>query len=83
MTNSDGSEQPEPTSLSTTSQAEPTKAITIMLPESILKKLRVVAIVKETTVSDLVTDAATAVVRRELKKALSKISGESLSCVSL
>jgi len=47
-----------------------------MLPDSVLKKLKVVAILKETTVSDLLADAALGVVRRELKKQLGKISAE-------
>lgn len=58
------------------SHPEPTKPITIMLPDDLLKKLKVVAIVRETSVSELVAEAAAAVVKRELKKALSKISGE-------
>ena len=59
-----------------TSAPEPTKPITIMLPDDTLKKLKVVAIVRETTVSELVAEAAASVVKRELKKALSRISGE-------
>jgi hypothetical protein len=52
------------------------KPITIMLPDDLLKKLKVVAIVRETSVSELVAEAAAGVVKRELKKALSKIAGE-------
>jgi hypothetical protein len=59
-----------------TTHSEPTKPITIMLPDDILKKLKVVAIVRETSVSELVAEAAAGVVRKELKKALSKISVE-------
>jgi len=59
-----------------TARPEPTRPITIMLPDSVLKKLKVVAILKETTVSDLLADAAVAVVRRELKRALGKIASE-------
>ena len=55
---------------------EPAKPITIMLPDDVLKRLKVVAIVRETSVSELVADAAAGVVRKELKKALSMISGE-------
>jgi len=58
------------------SHAEPNKPITIMLPDDLLKKLKIVAIVRETSVSELVAEAAAGVVKRELKKALSKISGE-------
>ena len=36
-----------------TTHSEPTKPITIMLPDDILKKLKVVAIVRETSVSEL------------------------------
>ncbi len=57
------------------SRAE-TKPLTIMLPDDVLKKLKIVAIVRETSVSELVADAAAGVVKRELKKALVKISGE-------
>jgi hypothetical protein len=58
---------------SNASQPETTKPITIMLPDDVLKKLKVVAIVRETSVSDLVAEAAAGVVKRELKKALSKL----------
>lgn len=53
-----------------------TKPLTILLPEDTLKKLRVISIVRETSVSELVAEAAAGVVRKELKKALAKISGE-------
>ncbi|MEI9948246.1 MAG: ribbon-helix-helix protein, CopG family [Pseudomonadota bacterium] len=56
--------------------AESVKPITIMLPDDMLKKLKVIAIVRETSVSELVSEAAAGVVKRELKRALSKISGE-------
>ena len=56
--------------------SEPSKPITIMLPDDVLKKLKVIAIIRETSVSELVTEAASVVVKKELKKALSKISGE-------
>jgi hypothetical protein len=59
-----------------TSPAEPNKPITIMLPDDVVKKLKIVAIVRETSVGELVAEAALGVVKRELKKALSKISGE-------
>ena len=59
-----------------TPQLVPTKPITVMLPDDVLKKLRIVAIVKEISVSELVAEAAEGVVKRELKKVLSKVSGE-------
>jgi len=52
-----------------------TKPLTIALPDDVLKKLKIVAIVRETSVSELVADAAVGVVRRELKKALAKLEG--------
>jgi hypothetical protein len=55
-------------------QTEPTKPITIALAEDVLKKLRIIAIVKESSVTALISEAAAGVVRRELKKALSKLS---------
>jgi len=58
------------------SHGEPTKPITIMLPDDTLKKLKIVAIVRETSVSELVAEAAAGVVRRELRKALTKIAGD-------
>jgi len=66
----------DPSPANGTARPEPTRPITIMLPDSVLKKLKVVAILKETTVSDLLADAAVAVVRRELKRALGKIATE-------
>lgn len=72
---SNGETLTEPGSPSTTPTGS-AKPITIMLPDDLLKKLKVVAIVRETSVSELVAEAAGTVVRRELKKALSKISGE-------
>lgn len=66
----------DPVPATSVAHPEPTKPITVMLPEDLLKKLKVVAIVRETSVSELVAEAAAGVVKRELKKALSKISGE-------
>lgn len=64
----------EPASTPTNSTARgETKPLTIMLPDDILKKLKIVAIVRETSVSELVADAAAGVVKRELKKALAKL----------
>lgn len=66
----------ETTGANGSAHPETTKPITIMLPDDILKKLKVVAIVRETSVSELVAEAAAGVVKRELKKALSKISSD-------
>lgn len=58
------------------SSPEPTKPVTIALPDDLLRKLKVVAIVREVSVSELLAEAAAMVVRRELKKALAKIAVE-------
>lgn len=56
--------------------SENTRPITITLPDEVLKRLKVIAVVRESSVSELVAEAATGVVKRELRKALSKIGGE-------
>ncbi len=76
MTTSSDTGNSESTPANGMPRTEPTKPLTIMLPDDVLKKLRVVAIVKETSVSELVAEAAAGVVRKELKRALLKISGE-------
>jgi hypothetical protein len=76
MTTNDDARETDTTATSGTFRPESNKPITVMLPDDLLKKLKIVAIVRETSVSDLVAEAAAAVVKRELKKALSKISGE-------
>ena len=76
MTTSADPGHSESTPTNGTGAAEPTKPITIMLPDDVLKKLKIVGIVRETSVSELVAEAAAGVVKKELKRALSKISGE-------
>lgn len=72
MTTNDDAAQPRVTPVG--SQTESMKPITIMLPDDISKRLKVIAILRETSVSELVAEAAAGVVKRELKKALSKLS---------
>jgi hypothetical protein len=55
------------------SQAESAKPITITLPDDILKKLKIIAILRSTSVSEVLSDAAVSVVRRDLKKVLGKL----------
>jgi hypothetical protein len=43
------------------------------LPEDLLKRLRVLAVVRDRSVSDIVTEHLEALVRRDLKKALAKL----------
>ena len=76
MSNPDDPQRSVPTPSNGAATPEPTKPITIMLPDDVLKKLKIVAIVRETSVSELLAEAAAAVVKKELKKALSKISAE-------
>jgi len=75
MTNDDARET-DVTATNGATRAESTRPVTILVPEDILRKLKIVAIMKETTVGELLAEAAAGVVKRELKKALSKISGE-------
>jgi len=55
------------------SAAEPTKPITILLGEDILKRLRIIAIVKEVSMNSLISEAMAGVVRKEMKRALAKL----------
>jgi len=57
----------------TIARGDATKPLTIMVAEDILRKLKIVAIMKETSVSELLAEAATAVVKRDLKKVLGKL----------
>jgi hypothetical protein len=66
----------EPASSNGTSHAELARPITIALPEEVLKRLKIIAVVREISVSDLVAEAAGALIRKELKKALGRLAGE-------
>ena len=72
MTNDDARET-DVAATSGVARTESTKPITIMVPEDTLRKLKIVAIMKESSVSDLLAEAATAVVKRDLKKLLGKL----------
>lgn len=56
-------------------RADNLKPVTIQLRDDVLQKLRIVAILQDSSVSDLLADAAAAVVRRDLKKLLGKLEG--------
>jgi hypothetical protein len=58
-----------------TSAARPesAKPVTIQLRDDVLQKLKIVAILQETSVSDLLADAAEALVKRDLKKLLGRL----------
>jgi hypothetical protein len=52
---------------------ENTKPVTILVPEDTLRRLKVIAIIRDTTVGEMLVDAAAALVRRDLKKVLSRL----------
>jgi hypothetical protein len=52
---------------------ENSKAVTIQLPDDVLQKLKIVAILQDTSVSDLLAEAAATLVRKDLKKLLAKL----------
>jgi hypothetical protein len=52
------------------------KPVTIQLRDDLLQKLKIVAILQDSSVGDLLADAAAAVVKRDLKKLLGKLEGE-------
>jgi hypothetical protein len=49
------------------------KPVTIQIRDDILQKLKVVAILQDSTVSDLLADAAAHLVKRDLKKLIAKL----------
>jgi hypothetical protein len=57
----------------TSARQEPTKPVTIQLRDDLLQRLKIVAILQDTTVSDLLADAAAALVKRDLRKLLGKL----------
>jgi hypothetical protein len=54
-------------------RTENAKPVTIQLREDVLQKLRIVAILQETTVGELLADAAASLVKRDLKKLLGRL----------
>lgn len=72
MTNDDARET-DVAATSGAARTESTKPITIMVPEDTLRRLKVIAIVRDTTVGELLSDAAAALVKRDLKKVLGKL----------
>ena len=57
-------------------RAENLKPVTIQLHDETLQKLKIVAILQDKSISELLADAATALVRRDLKKLWIKLEGE-------
>lgn len=64
---------PSDSAPSTAARPDNLKPITIQLRDDLLQKLRIVAILQETSVSELLADVATTLVRRDLKKLLGKL----------
>jgi len=52
---------------------EPVRPITIPVSEDVLRKLKIIAIVRNTSVGELLADAAAGIVKRDLRKALAKL----------
>ena len=61
------------TDSATSARQEATKPVTIQLRDDLLQRLKIVAILQDTTLSDLLADAAAALVKRDLKKLLAKL----------
>lgn len=60
----------------TSARQEATKPVTIQLRDDLLQRLKIVAILQDTTLSDLLADAAAALVKRDLKKLLGKLESD-------
>ena len=54
-------------------RSENAKPVTIPIPEEIVRRLKVIAIIRDTTIGELLVEAAAAIVRRDLKKALVRL----------
>jgi hypothetical protein len=66
-----------PTDPTTTGNGAPrpenSKPVTIQLRDDVLQRLKIVAILQDTSVGELLADAAAALVKRDLKKLLGKL----------
>lgn len=51
----------------------PSKPLTVTVPDALLKRLRVVAVLREQTISEVVVGYVTSQLRRDLKKLASKL----------
>lgn len=52
---------------------ENSKPVTIQLRDDVLQRLKIVAILQDTSVGDLLAEAAATLVKRDLKKLLAKL----------
>ena len=54
-------------------RTEATKPLTVMLPEDLLRKLKVIAVLRDKSISEIVADHVEGLVRRDLKKVLARL----------
>jgi len=54
-------------------RTEATKPLTVMLPEDLLRKLKVIAVLRDKSISEIVADHVEGLVKRDLKKVLAKL----------
>ncbi len=54
-------------------RAENSKPVTIQLRDDVLRRLKILAILQETSVGELLADAAAGLIKRDLKKLLGKL----------
>ena len=73
MTTSDDTRPDAAPATPGSSRPDGERPVTITLSEGTLRKLKIVAIMKDTTVSDLLAEAAAALVKRDLRKVLGKL----------
>lgn len=73
MTVTDDPEQPEPTAANPAARQESTKALTLVLPETLLRRLRVIAVLKNKSVSEIVCEHIDVIVKRDLRKLIGKL----------
>ena len=56
-----------------TARSENSKPVTIQIRDELLQRLKIVAILQDTSVGELLADAAAGLVKRDLKKLLNKL----------
>lgn len=71
----DQTEQPEQSEKANgkVAKAEPTKPITVVLGEDLLKRLKVIAVMKDTSISAVVETYVSKGVKADIRKAIGKL----------
>ena len=72
-TNPDDHQDDSASSTNAHPRTETNKPLTVMLPEDLLRRLKVIAVLRDKSISEIVADHVEGLVRRDLKKALSKL----------